>query len=156
KVSSSFLAIVTATVFLGGAPAALIGVTTILAGWARSRYARNDLLINVVTYAWFPLLSGIAFHAAQSATGASQTDGVFYLLVFGMFVLALLIDFTLIAGYTAYVAGSRLSAKVRRSLVPLLTSELASALLAVGTAYLYVKIGLATVALLAIALLTFQ
>jgi putative nucleotidyltransferase with HDIG domain len=156
KVSSSFLAIVTAAVFLGGAPAALIGVTTILAGWARSRYARNDLLINVVTYAWFPLLSGIAFHAAQSATGASQTDGVFYLLVFGMFVLALLIDFTLIAGYTAYLEGSRLSAKVRRSLVPLLPSELASALLAVGTAYLYVKIGLATVALLAIALLTFQ
>src|SRR5206468_3283005 len=77
-------------------------------------------------------------------------------LVFGMFVLALLIDFTLIAGYTAYLEGSRLSAKVRRSLVPLLPSELASALLAVGTAYLYVKIGLATVALLAIALLTFQ
>jgi putative nucleotidyltransferase with HDIG domain len=40
--------------------------------------------------------------------------------------------------------------------VPLLPSELASALLAVGTAYLYVKIGLATVALFAIALLTFQ
>jgi len=156
KVSSSFLAIVTATVFAGGTPAALIGVTTILVGWARSRYARTDLLINLVTYAWFPLLSGLAFHAALTSTGVGQTDGVFYLLVFGLFVLALLIDFTLIAGYTAYVEGSRLSAKVRRSLVPLLPSELASALLAVGTAYLYVKIGLATVALFAIALLTFQ
>jgi putative nucleotidyltransferase with HDIG domain len=156
KVSSSFLAIVTATVFLGGTPAALIGVTTILVGWARSRYARTDLLINLVTYAWFPLLSGLAFHAALTSAAVGQTDGVFYLLVFGLFVLALLIDFTLIAGYTAYVEGSRLSAKVRRSLVPLLPSELASALLAVGTAYLYVKIGLATVALFAIALLTFQ
>jgi putative nucleotidyltransferase with HDIG domain len=156
KISSSFLAIVTAIVFLGGTPAALIGVATILVGWGRSRYARTDLLINLVTYAWFPLLSGLAFHAALTATGAGQTDGVFYLLVFGLFVAALLIDFTLIAGYTAYVEGSRLSAKVRRSLVPLLPSELASALLAVGTAYLYVKIGLATVALFAIALLTFQ
>src|SRR4051794_5395007 len=156
KISSSFLAIVTAIVFAGGPPAALIGVATILAGWARSRYARPDLLINLVTYAWFPLLSGLAFHAVLTATGVGHADGVFYLLVLGLFVVALLVDFTLIAGYTAYVEGSRLSAKVRRSLVPLLPSELASALLAVGTAYLYVKIGLATVALFAIALLTFQ
>lgn len=156
KVSSSFLAIVTATVFAGGTPAALIGVATILVGWMRLRYARHYLLINLVTYGWFPLLSGIAFHAAQSATGASQTDGVFYLLVFGLFVVALLIDFFLIAVYTSYVDGSQLSAKVRRALVPLLPSELASALLAVGIAYLYVKIGLAMVGLFAIALLTFQ
>src|SRR5438477_9753076 len=96
KVSSSFLAIVTAIVFCGGTPAAALGVLTILAGWARSRYPRNDLLINLVTYAWFPLLTGIAFHAVQTATGTSQTDPVFYLLVFGTFVVALLIDFTVI------------------------------------------------------------
>jgi putative nucleotidyltransferase with HDIG domain len=156
KVSSSFLAIVTATVFAGGTPAALIGVTTILAGWLRARYPRHYLLFNLVTYAWFPLLSGIAFHAAKTGTGTGQEDGVFYLLVFGLFIVALLIDFLLIATYTSYVEGSRFTAKVRRALVPLLPSELASAALAVGIAYLYVKVGLATVALLAIALLTFQ
>src|SRR5438552_16406115 len=103
KVSSSFLAIVTAIVFCGGTPAAALGVLTILAGWARSRYPHNDLLINLVTYAWFPLLAGVAFHAVQAATGTSQTDPAFYLLVFGTFVVALLIDFALIAGYSCYV-----------------------------------------------------
>src|SRR5947207_5905730 len=156
KVSSSFLAIVTATVFLGEAPAALIGVTTILAGWLRTRYSRNDLLINLVTYSWFPLLSGMAFDAVVTATGTARQDDLFYLLVFGLFVLALLIDFLLIAAYSCYVERSRLLPKVRRALVPLLPSELASAVLAVGVAYLYIEVGLATVALFAIVLLTFQ
>jgi putative nucleotidyltransferase with HDIG domain len=156
KVSSSFLAIVAATVFTGGTPAALLGVATIGAGWLRTRYSRTDLLINFVTYAWFPLLSGLAFHAVVTATNTVQTDGLFYLLVFGLFVVALAIDFTLIAVYSCYVEGSRIVAKVRRALVPLLPSELASALLAVGIAYLYVQIGLATVALFAIVLIIFQ
>ena len=45
---------------------------------------------------------------------------------------------------------------MRRGLVPVLPSELASAVLAVGIAYLYIEIGLATVALFAIVLVTFQ
>jgi putative nucleotidyltransferase with HDIG domain len=156
KVSSSFLAIVTATVFLGEAPAVLIGVATILTGWLRSRYPREDLLINLVTYTWFPLLAGIAFSTAMDATGAGQGDDAFYLLVFFLFVVALLIDFALIAVYSCYVERSRLSVKFRTVLAPVLPSELASAALAVGIAYLYIEVGLATVALFAIVLVTFQ
>jgi putative nucleotidyltransferase with HDIG domain len=156
KLSSSFLAIVTAIVFLGETPAALIGAATIIAGWVRFRYAGTTLLINVVTYAWFPLLSGLAFERSLTATGAGHMDGLFYLLVFGLFALALAIDFTAIAAYFCYVERSRFSAKVRRALVPLLPSELASALLAVGIAYLYVRVGLPTVALFAIVLIVFQ
>src|SRR5918996_2209195 len=48
--SASFLSIVTAAVFLGGPPAAFIGVTTILAVWIRERYRLDYLLINLVTY----------------------------------------------------------------------------------------------------------
>jgi putative nucleotidyltransferase with HDIG domain len=156
KVSSSFLSIVTATVFLGETPAALIGVTTILAGWLRTRYSGNDLLINLVTYSWFPLLSGMAFDAVVTATGTTQRDDFFYLLVFGLFVVALLIDFLVIAIYSCYVERSRLTTKIRRTIVPVLPSELASAVLAVGVAYLYIEVGLATVALFAIVLVTSQ
>ena len=74
SISSSFLTIVTATVFLGEAPAALIGVATILRRLARFRYAPTTLLINLVTYAWFPLLSGIAF-AARPSGGRDRPDG---------------------------------------------------------------------------------
>jgi putative nucleotidyltransferase with HDIG domain len=155
-ISSSFLTIITATVFLGETPAALIGVVTILAGWIRFRYAPTVLLINVVTYAWFPLVSGIAFKQALEATAVSQTDGLFYLFVFGLFVVALAIDFLLIAGYFSYLEGTSLWTKARRSLSPLLPSELASALLAVGVAYLYVQLGLAMVALFAVVVIVFQ
>jgi putative nucleotidyltransferase with HDIG domain len=156
SISSSFLTIVTATVFLGETPAALIGVVTILAGWIRFRYAPTTLLINVVTYAWFPLLSGIAYEHALHATGVTQTDGLFYLFVFGLFVIALAIDFILIAGYFSYLEGTSLWARARRALSPLLPSELASALLAVGVAYLYVQLGLAMVALFAVVVIVFQ
>jgi putative nucleotidyltransferase with HDIG domain len=156
KISSSFLTIVTATVFLGETPAALIGVVTIGAGWLRFRYAPTILLINVVTYAWFPLLSGIAFTASLQGAGIGQMDSLFYLFVFGLFVVALAIDFILIAGYFSYVEGASLWSKARRALSPLLPSELASALLAVGVAYLYVKLGLPTVALFAVVVIVFQ
>jgi putative nucleotidyltransferase with HDIG domain len=156
SISSSFLTIVTATVFLGVTPAALIGVATIGAGWLRFRYAPTTLLINLVTYAWFPLLSGIAFEASLEAGGIGQMDTLFYLFVFGLFVVALAIDFILIAGYFSYVEGTSLWTKARRALAPLLPSELASALLAVGVAYLYVQLGLPTVALFAVVVIVFQ
>jgi putative nucleotidyltransferase with HDIG domain len=156
SVSASFLAIVTATVFLGETPAAALSVVTIVGGWLRERYQAHYLLNNLLTYAWFPLLSGVAFHETWEATGASQSDPLFYLLVFGLFVLALALNFTMIASYSCYVEGSRFSAKVRRALVPILPSELASAVLAVGIAYAYIELGLAALALFGAVLLIFQ
>ena len=47
KISGSFLALVLAMVFLGGTPAALIGVATILAGWLRWRDEWHYLLNNL-------------------------------------------------------------------------------------------------------------
>jgi putative nucleotidyltransferase with HDIG domain len=156
KISSSFLAIVTAIVFLGESPAAAIAVAAILAGWLRFRYAPSSLLINLVTYAWFPLLSGLAFHACTDAAGIGRTDVLFYVLVFGLFVVALVIDFVLSAGYISYVEGSRFRTKARRALFPLLPAEFISALLAVGVAYLYVQSGLPTVAMFGVVIVVFQ
>src|SRR5262245_44604935 len=48
KTSGSFLALVLAIVFLGGPPAAAIGVLTIAAGWLRWRDNAHDLLVNVL------------------------------------------------------------------------------------------------------------
>jgi putative nucleotidyltransferase with HDIG domain len=156
KTSSSFLAIITAIVFLGEVPAALIGVATILVGWGVSRYGARDLLINLVTYAWFPLIAGVAFHEAVDGTGATATDPLYYILVFGLFTFALAINFAIIAGYSAYVDHSNVWTKVRRALGPVLPSELASALLAVGIARAYVDLGLPALALFGVVLLTFQ
>jgi putative nucleotidyltransferase with HDIG domain len=156
KVAGSFLAIVVATVFLGETPAVLIGTLTILVGWIGLRYSREDLLINLVTYTWFPLASGIVFHEAVSALNITEGDPSFYLLVLAVFVVALLINSGLIATYSAYIEGSRPGTKFTRMLGPVLPSELASATLAVGIAAAYVELGLPTLVLFAAVLLIFQ
>jgi putative nucleotidyltransferase with HDIG domain len=155
KISSSFLAIVSAIVFLGPTPAAVIGVATIAAGWIRFRYAATILLINVVTFAWFPLLAGIPFDGLLRAADPGES-AAFYVLIFGLFVVALMIDFTLVAGYFSYLERDRFSNKVRRALLPLLPLELASAFMAVGAAYFYVQFGLSAIALIAVVLIIFQ
>jgi len=156
KISGSFLALVLAMVFLGGAPAAVIGVLTILAGWLRWRDAGHYLLNNVLTYATFPLVSGIAFHEFVESSHVAQSDAAFYGLIFAVFLLALAINFTMIASYSCYLDRSSFFVKVRTALIPLLPSELAAALMAVGVAYLYVQLGLAGVAMFGVVLVTFQ
>jgi putative nucleotidyltransferase with HDIG domain len=156
KISGSFLALVLAMVFLGGALAALLGVITILVGWLRWRDAPHDLLNNLATYATFPLIGGLAFSAVVDRAEVTQEDPTFYVLVFAVFLLALAINFAMIGAYTCYLERSSFLEKVRTALIPLLPSELAAALMAVGVAFFYNQIGLAGVALFGIVLVTFQ
>jgi putative nucleotidyltransferase with HDIG domain len=156
KISGSFVAIVLAMVLLGGPPAALIGVATILVGWLRWREQPHELRQNLVTYAWFPLLSGAMFHAARQALDVDRTDPAFSGLVFATFVLALALNFLLAAGYQCWLQGSSLRAKAREAFVPLLPSELFTAALAVSIAYVYVEVGLTGIALLVFVLAAFQ
>jgi putative nucleotidyltransferase with HDIG domain len=155
KISGSFLALVIAMVFLGGTPAALIGVATILTGWLRWRDDWHYLLNNVLTYAFFPLLGGIVFHEGVIALGLSPAESWFYLCVFGLFQFALAINFVMIASYGCYVERSSFSTKLK-VLPPVLPSEFASAMLAVAVAYIYYEIGLASIALFGVVLVTFQ
>lgn len=156
KASGSLLAIVTAAVLLGATPAALIGVATILASWLGSRYQRSDLLVNIVVYASFPLATGALFHLGVDQLGIGMDDTSFYLLVFGLFVAALLIDFVAIAAYTSYVEASSLLARVKRSFIPIVPSELAAALLTIGITFAYTHLGLPAVAMFTLVLLIFQ
>jgi putative nucleotidyltransferase with HDIG domain len=156
KISGSLLALILAMVFMGGAPAAVIGVVTITFGWVRWRDNWRDLLINLVTYAWFPLIGGLAFAATRDAAGLTADDGLFYVMVLGVFTLSLLINFTMIAGYACYEERSSFVAKAAKVLFPVFASEVAAATLAVGVAFLYHRIGIAAIAFFGIVLFTFQ
>jgi putative nucleotidyltransferase with HDIG domain len=156
KMSGSFLALVIAMVFLGGTPAAIIGAATIVVDGVRSHKAAHYFLNNLVSYVWFPLIGGIAFHGASEALGVDDSDGVFYLLVFGVFLLALAVNFTIIAAYSCYLERTRFVTKVRKAVIPILSSELFAAVLAVGVAYFYGSVGIAAIALFAIVLFIFQ
>jgi putative nucleotidyltransferase with HDIG domain len=156
RLSGSFLPIVVAMVLLGGPPAALIGSIVITIDWLTDRKALHLFINNLLTYAAFPLITGLAFHWVTTGGSISQSDPAFYALVFGAFLLALAINFTLIAGYACYLERSSFMRKVRTALVPLLPSELAAALMAVGVAYLYIHVGIAGIALFGVVLVTFQ
>jgi putative nucleotidyltransferase with HDIG domain len=156
KISSSFLAIFVAIVLLGPTPAATIGVTTIVVGWLRWRYSRLFLLSNLVAYAWFPLVSGIAFYATLRATGTAQGAGGFYLLVLALFAIALLLNYTITVGYRSYVERTGLFRQLARTLVPVLPSELIAGLIAVGITYAFVQVGLAMVVILILGLIVLQ
>jgi putative nucleotidyltransferase with HDIG domain len=71
-------------------------------------------------------------------------------------VLALAVNFAIVAGYTSYEERSSFATKVRRGLLPVLPSELASALLTLGVAFAYVEVGTEGVALFGIFVLVFQ
>jgi putative nucleotidyltransferase with HDIG domain len=155
KISGSFLALVVAMVLLGGPPAALIGVVTILAGWLRWRESWDYLLNNLLTFATFSLAGGLAFHAATDGAGLTSNDPVFYLLIFALFQFALATNFLMVASYGCYVERAPFSEKLRL-LPPVLPSEFASAMLAVGVTFIYNSIGIAAIALFGVVLVTFQ
>ncbi|MQA75992.1 MAG: HD domain-containing protein [Solirubrobacterales bacterium] len=155
-VSASLTTIVVAAVFLGPGPAAAMSVVTILAGWARHRYPGTDLLINLVAYLWFALLAGLFFEGISQAGEVERGTAVFYLAIFGAFLIAMAVDFLLIGGYSSYIERSSFATKARRALMPVLPSELAAATLAVGVSLAYVEAGTEAVALFSVLILVFQ
>jgi hypothetical protein len=97
KVSGSFLTIVVAIVLVGASAAAIVSVVSIAVGWTRTRYPARHLLINLVNYAWFPLIAGAAFEGFDSATGLSRHEPAYYLAVFALSLVALAINFAVLA-----------------------------------------------------------
>jgi putative nucleotidyltransferase with HDIG domain len=156
KVSGSFLAIVVAMVLLGGAPAALIGVLTIIAGWLKWREKPHYLLANLTSYASFPLACGLLFALIRDHYQLDSHDTAFPALVFGTFVLALAVNFTIAALYMRHMDGSRVTDTARRALVPLLISDLVAALMAVGVSEVTLHWGAGALALFGVLLLAFQ
>jgi putative nucleotidyltransferase with HDIG domain len=155
KLSGSYLAIVLAMTFLGGGPACAIGIATIAAGWIRWRDDIHFLLNNLVTYAVFPLLGGLCFQALANPTATDGLDLPFLLGIVLLFWGSLLLNFLLVASYSAYYDRSSLGEKMR-ILPSVFPSELASCLITVGAAAVYLELGLAALSLFAIVLLVYE
>jgi putative nucleotidyltransferase with HDIG domain len=155
-ISGSFLALVVAMVFLGGTPAALIGILTILAGWLRWRSAPYTLLINIFDYTVYPLIGGVTFHEVIVRTGLQTSDPSFYLAVFALFLFSLAINFSITFGFIRYLEQTPFWRNLGSVLFTILPSELMAALMTIGVVFLYVQVGLAGVAMFGVVLITFQ
>src|SRR4051794_31436794 len=60
RISGSFLALIMAMVFLGPAPAAVLGMVTVAVGWFGSREEPHELVSNLAIYCWVPFLGATA------------------------------------------------------------------------------------------------
>ena len=156
NVSGSFIAITLAAVLLGGAPAAIVGASTICVGWLRWRERVDLFLHNLVMYIWFPLLSGLFFTwmTPVVSVGATPPPG-YYLLVFATFVIALALSISMISAYGAVMGRTSVLDKLA-DFKPVMAAELFSAILTVLAAYLAIRLGVAGLGLVAIVLVVFQ
>ncbi len=156
ELSGSFLGIIVAAVLLGGGPAAVIGVLTIAVTWLRWRTKFHALLNNLATYAWFPLICGLFFHAVVHLAHTGPGAVSYYLFVFAAFVVALVVNFLGIAAYQSYLGRSTLLGMTREALIPMLPAELFSALLTLAAVYVAVQLHTVGLVLFALVLVVFQ
>ncbi len=156
RVSASVLGITLAAVLVGGAPAALLGMLTISVGWLRSHESLRDFRFNLVTYAWFPLISGLLFHAVahpiREHVPLSPSE---YLFVFATFLAAVSMNFAMVIGYYCVTFGLDQWRKADQ-LQPILAPELFAAGLTLLAVFLAASLGPVGLALFAFVLILFQ
>lgn len=153
-ISGSFIALVLAMALLGGAPAAAIGLATILVGHLRFRERPDRFLNNLVAYVWFPLIGGLVFDVLRRHIDAASPG--FYAVLPPVFALALTVNFLLIAAYNCHLDGERLALKARRMVLPVLHWDIAAAVMVVAVAFLYHLLGIAAIGVFVLVLMTAQ
>jgi putative nucleotidyltransferase with HDIG domain len=156
RISGSFLALVLAMALLGPAPAAAIGVIAVLVDQLRARNPLPRLITNLATWATFPLVGGLLIEWAVGAFDLQEEDLAFYVLILAAFLVANLLNFLGIAGDYVFHSRGSLAHEFRTIFLPVLPSEMVSAVLCVLVAYVYVKNGFWALSLLAVVLVTFQ
>lgn len=156
KLSGSFASIVVAMVLLGGDGALIVAVATASIGWLRWREAGHYFRNNLISYATYAFVTGMLFQFVVAELAVRPGGASFYLLVFAAFGVGLSLNFTFVAGYQCLVDGTSLRAKAADAFAPLLSSELASGLLAAGGVYVYQQAGLPGLGLLGVVVVVFQ
>ena len=156
RISGAFIALVLAMALLGPAPAAAIGVVSVLVDQLRARNPLPRLITNLAAYATFPLIGGLLIDSVSSAADLRHGDLGFSLLVLGAFVVANLLNFLIIAGDYAFHQREPLARQFRTIFLPVLPSIFISGVLTVLVAAAYDQVGFVALALLAVVLATFQ
>jgi putative nucleotidyltransferase with HDIG domain len=152
RISGSFLALVLAAALLGPAPATAIGIAAVLFDHLRARNPVPLLIANLAAFATFPLVGGLVILAADVPHDAAG----FPLLVFATFMVTNVLNFVMIGGHHAFATHVPLVGEFRKIFLPVLPSEVLSAVLCALVAAFYVHTGVAAIALMLLVLLTFQ
>jgi putative nucleotidyltransferase with HDIG domain len=150
RIGGSFLGLVLAMAVLGPAPAVALGLVASGADALRSRTRGIYLLNNLVTYATFPLVGGLILSRLHDADMLER--GGFAFAVFLVFMLANVLNFTMIAGHTVLLRGGSLRSMFGVVYRPVLPWELATASITAMAVYGFELYGTGIIAMFAVAL----
>jgi putative nucleotidyltransferase with HDIG domain len=141
----------------GPAPAVAVGVAAVVLDAIRTRPPRWHLVTDLLTYATFPLLGGVAFLALQDA-GVKDDPAAYALCVGVLFLVLNVLNFVLVVEQTRLhrLGLPPLGQMIRGNVVPVLPWQFAAAFVTATAAYGEAELGLAAIGLLACVLLTFQ
>jgi putative nucleotidyltransferase with HDIG domain len=157
RISGAFLAFVLSMALLGPAPAAVIGATAGIVDWAVSRREWDKALNNLVVMATFPLVGGLLVNFLHgSPIPGTESTIEFPVIVLIVFMLTNLLNFTGVAGFAAASGGPNLFHSFRSLYVTVLPVEFSMALLTAGIAFIYERVGVGAVGLLAVVLFVCQ
>lgn len=158
-VSAAFVSLALAMALLGPAPAAIIGVVTILIDAVIRRVPLPTLLNNVTTYTTYPVVGALLMRALGTNvhTNLHAARGItFALEVFAIFLITNLLNFSLIAVDKRVLYGRSFVAQTRQLLVPILPGQFATAILAAILAIAYTNLGYPALVGLVVVILIFQ
>jgi putative nucleotidyltransferase with HDIG domain len=157
QLSPAFIALVVAMTLLGPAPAAAMGVATmVLDGFVR-RVPRAPWLNNVATYAAFPLIGGLLARAVLGYGPVTvHTNATLPLTAFGVFFATNVLNFGLIAFNKLILEGRSIVQQVRELLLPILPSQFAAGALAAMLAWAYTRFGYGALVLVVVVIVVFQ
>jgi len=147
QLSCGLVAIVLVMALLGPVPAAAFSVAgTILTSAAR-RQAPAQWLTNLSTFAVVPFVGGLLVHAlaldAHVLHDHRQTQSaIFGLIVLGVFIVAVGLNFVLYALYMRVEQSRPFARQMRELFLPLLPGQLAAGMLATLLAIAYASVGL--------------
>ena len=157
RISGAFVAFVLAMTLLGPAPAAAIGVAAGIVDMAVSRRRWDKALNNIVVMATYPLIGALLVDLLQgNPIPGSESSMQLPAVVLTVFMLTNLLNFAMVAGFDWAVGGRSLWSSFRALYVAVLPLEVAMALLTAGIAYVYGRVGVGAVGLLAVVLFICQ
>ncbi len=148
ELSASLVALVLAMALLGPVPTALFGVTAAVVRASSAKLALPQWLTNLSAMAVVPFLGALAIQALAGpdrhvGTRALQSSIVFGLVVLGVFVAAVIVNFALVALDSMVNENRTLRQEVRELFLPLLPGQLATGMLATVLAVAYLSSGVA-------------
>jgi putative nucleotidyltransferase with HDIG domain len=160
ELSASLVAIVLAIGLLGPAPAAACGIAAMILTSALRRVRPTVWLNNLMAFAVVPFVGGLMVRAlggdVHNAHNQHLTQGVIFgLIVFGVFLVALGLNFVLV-GWEVRMREGRSFPRQVTEFLPLLSGELAAGALAAILAVAYTNLGLPVLVGSVVVLLIFQ